>query len=94
MQYSYGYFLVLFQSEILDREMRDIVYHKLRNVHIQVRKYFYPITSDVSCFRNKYKVPLENARYAGNNILVLPLYSELEFEKMDEIVTVIEKTYS
>lgn len=92
IQYSYGYFPVLFQPEILGRGMRDVIYHELRNIHIQARKYFYPITSDAPCFRNKYrKVPLENARYAGNNILVLPLYSELEFEKMDEIISVIEK---
>lgn len=91
MKYSYGYFPVLFQPQLLGEGMRDIVYEKLRDIHIQARKYFYPITSDAPCFRNKYrKVSLENARYVGENILALPLYPELEFEKMDEIIYLIE----
>lgn len=92
-KYSYGYFPVLFQPEILGKGMRDAVYHKLREIHVQARKYFYPITADAPCFRNKYrKTPLENARYAGENILALPLYPELEYRKMDEIISMVKKT--
>lgn len=91
IEYSYGYFPVLFSPEIFGAGIRDLIYQELRKNQVQARKYFYPITLDAPCFRNKYrKVPLENARYAGENILVLPLYPELEFEKMDDIIAVIE----
>lgn len=92
VRYSYGYFPVLFRPEILGEGMRDMVYNGLHSIHVMARKYFYPITSDAPCFRNKYReIPLKNARYAGENILVLPLYPELDFEKMDEIVALIDK---
>lgn len=68
------------------------MYDKLRENNIYSRKYFYPITADEACFKNKYKkVALENARYAGNNVLVLPLYPELEYETINEIVEIITK---
>lgn len=93
IKYSYGYFPVLFQPEVVGKGMRDIVYHKLRENHVQARKYFYPITADAPCFRNKYrKVPLGNARYAGENILALPLYPELEYGKMEEIIFLVKTT--
>lgn len=92
VKYTYGYFPVLFRPEIFGEGIRDVIYDALREKDIFARKYFYPITSDEACFKNKYKkVPLENARYVGDNILVLPLYPELEFQSIDEIVSVIEK---
>ncbi len=95
IEYSYGYFAVLFCPEILGEGMRDRIYEELHKIQVYARKYFYPITSDAACFRNKYKKDaLENARYAGENILVLPLYPELPYEVMDEICSVIEKNCS
>lgn len=91
INFSYGYFPVLFKPEILGVGKRDLVYDRLREKNIFSRKYFYPITADEVCFKNKYnKVPLNNARYAGNNILVLPLYPELEFEVIDEVTSIIK----
>lgn len=93
--YSYGYFPVLFQPELLGRGIRDLVYRRLHGVHIYARKYFYPITSDAACFRNRYRnLALENARYAGDNILALPLFPELPYEAMDRVVAVIEEVHT
>ncbi len=90
--YSFGYFPILFRQELCADGIRDKVYDKLRENNIYSRKYFYPITADEACFKNKYKkVALENARYAGNNVLVLPLYPELEYETINEIVEIITK---
>ena len=91
VKYSYGYFPVLFNPDILGKGMRDIVYGELHKVSVYARKYFYPITADATCFRNKYRsIPLENARYAGENILALPLFPELPYEVVDRIAAVIE----
>ncbi|MDE6054180.1 MAG: DegT/DnrJ/EryC1/StrS family aminotransferase, partial [Lachnospiraceae bacterium] len=91
--YSYGYFPILFDSQAFGLEIRDIVCNKLRAQDIYPRKYFYPITADAACFKNKYrKLPLKNARYISSNILVLPLYPELEYEIIDRIVDIIQDT--
>lgn len=93
VKYSYGYFSVLFQTEGLGAEIRDEVYDKLKENNIYSRRYFYPITADAACFKNKYKnAMLENARYVGDRILVLPLYPELEFETIDRIADIIIHT--
>ena len=91
VNYTYGYFPVLFRTEMCGEGIRDAVYDELRKCDIYSRKYFYPITADAACFKNKYKrVALNNARYAGDNILVLPLYPELEKEVIDKISNVIK----
>lgn len=93
IDYSYGYFPIRFLPEVCGEGMRNKVYEKLKEKHIYSRKYFYPITSDECCFKNKYKnVDLKNARHVSENILVLPLYTDLSFEKMDEIMNVIKRT--
>lgn len=90
--YSFGYFPILFRQELCVAGIRDKVYDKLREYNIYSRKYFYPITADEACFKNKYKkVSLKNARYVGNNVLVLPLYPELEYETINQIVEIIEE---
>ena len=93
LKYNYGYFPVLFKPEILGNEMRNIVYNTLKEYNIFSRKYFYPLTSDSACFKNKYRnLPLKSARYAADNILVLPLYPELSMEKIYEICDIIKRT--
>lgn len=88
--YSYGYFPVLFQPDLCGAGMRDRIYDKLKEYDIYSRKYFYPITADAACFKNKYrKISLDNARFAGDNILVLPLYPELDYGVIDRIADII-----
>lgn len=82
VSYNYGYFPVRF----LEDGLRDSVYQRLRQEEIYARKYFYPLTSDAECFKNKYKnLELKNARQVSDNILVLPLYPELEREDVERI---------
>lgn len=86
--YNYGYFPVRF----LKAGVRDRIYKKLRENNIYSRKYFYPLTSDADCFNGKYKnLLLDNAREASNNILVLPLYPELEESIIVEICRLIKE---
>ena len=90
--YSYGYFPVLFVPEQCGVGARDQICEELKKKNIYCRKYFHPVTADQACFKNKYRdVGLRNARYVSENILVLPLYAELEFEKIDEIVETIKQ---
>lgn len=85
---NYAYFPVLIED---DYQMnRDELYTCLREWNIYTRKYFYPITADQACFKNKYKKnPLENARELAKKVLLLPLYEDMETEVMERIVCLI-----
>lgn len=86
IEFNYGYFPVRFLQE----GMRDYIYNELKKENIYTRKYFYPITSDAACFKNKYKsMPLQNARAISDNILVLPLYSNLKRTDIDRICKIL-----
>lgn len=71
-------------------EIRFILFFEKENIFS--RKYFYPITADAACFRNKYKGDkLEKARDFSNRILVLPLYADLELKQVDRISEIVNK---
>lgn len=70
---------------------RDELYDRLKENNVFSRKYFYPLTSDQACFRNKYKKSeLDNARWLSKHILVLPFYEKLEMENIDRIVEIMK----
>ncbi len=87
---NYSYFPV-----IIGREYgisRDELYELLKKNNIYSRKYFYPITADQACFRNKYKNDsLDNARQLSDKVLVLPFYEKIEYEQIDRIVKIIKE---
>lgn len=74
---------------------RDEIYNRLRENNIFSRKYFYPLTSEQLCFKNKYKnIELPNAQKLSKQILVLPLYSGIEYETIDRITEIIANAIS
>lgn len=86
---NYAYYPVLFDT----KEMRDRVYGNLLKEGIHARKYFYPLTSDAACFKNKYRgLNLANARYCSDRVLVLPMYADLEKASVEKISSIIRKT--
>lgn len=88
---NYAYMPVFFET----KDIRDHVYEVLKQNNIYTRKYFYPITADAACFRNKYKdVSLDKARDMSNRVLVLPLYSELSLDKAKIIATIVKDEIS
>jgi dTDP-4-amino-4,6-dideoxygalactose transaminase len=87
---NYAYFPILVEGT--EGNMRDVLYNKLKENNIYSRKYFYPLASDQACFKNKYKkVEINTARYLAERVLVLPLYSDLNFEDLNRIITIIQE---
>lgn len=85
---NYAYFPVVFQTQ----EKRDQIYDALLTNNVHARKYFYPITADQACFKNRFKsANLNQARYYSDRVLVLPLYSDLKKEEVKEIVEIIKQ---
>ena len=76
---NYAYFPVLIEEEFWTS--RDGLYDALKQEGIHARKYFYPLTADEACFKNKYKdEPLEVARTLSKQVLCLPFYEDLDEE--------------
>ena len=70
---------------------RDELYLVMRKHNIFPRKYFYPITSDHACFKNKYKnCELNNARNLAKRILLLPIYERLSPEDQDRVIRILQ----
>lgn len=89
---NYGYFPIFIEKEY------PLNVEKLRNIlekhNYFTRRYFYPLSSEQPCFKNKYRnCMLEHAIELSKRVLVLPLYEELEMERLQEIVDIIKNPY-
>lgn len=84
---NYAYFPVLFDGY---KASRDEVYEELKKNNIMARKYFYPLTNDAQCYKNRFnaeETPI--AKYVADRILTLPLYGDLELSIVDKICDII-----
>ena len=82
---NYAYFPILVEQGY--GRNRDELYDYLKENDIYARKYFYPITADAACFKNKYKrCDLNAARDLADRVIALPLYENLEMIQMDRII--------
>ena len=88
IKYNYAYYPV----EIITEEFgltRDEVYKVFRAEGIMVRKYFWPLASNYSCYQSlpsadKYLLP--QANLLSKRILILPLYADLEDRDINNII--------
>lgn len=86
---NYTYFPILVEDGY--SISRDELYELLKKNNIYARKYFYPVTADQACFRNKYRnVEIGNARELAKKVLIIPLYDSLEWENAERIVSIIK----
>lgn len=86
---NYAYLPILVGDEY--KRTRDELYDLLKEHEIYSRKYFYPLTSDQACFKNRYKrCDLDHARWLAKRVLVLPLYEKLELKMVKKIVEIMQ----
>lgn len=86
---NYAYFPVVFDETVFGSD-RDKVLKMLANHQIMARKYFYPLTSEFSCYHGKYdpdETPV--AKLISRRVLTLPLYAGIEDETVDRICEVV-----
>lgn len=85
VEYNYSYFPVQFVPDLLGVN-RDEIYEKLKEDDIYTRKYFYPITSRVQCYKKMFEeVKTPVAERVSTNILTLPLYADLKESQVERI---------
>lgn len=91
VEHNYAYFPVLFDKSKFGKS-RDEVAEELAKENIFARKYFYPLTSEFECYKDRFEIqstPI--AKKAANEVLTLPLYADLNIEDVDRICEVILK---
>lgn len=84
---NYAYFPVVFDGY---KYTRNELFKKLAENNIIARKYFYPLTSDFSCYKkfsSENKTPV--AKFLADNVLCLPLFADLTLEQVDTICDII-----
>ena len=86
---NYAYFPILIEATKFG-STRDEVCRKLMENGIYARKYFYPLTSDFECYRDRFdseQTPV--ALRVSREVMTLPLYGELEEKTVHRICDII-----
>lgn len=87
---NYAYFPVLVNGDY--PIARDDLYHKLKERRIHPRRYFYPLLSEFSMYRDFPSAQRDNLRcavIAADQVLCLPIYPDLEAAIVDEVCDII-----
>ncbi len=89
VKYNHAYMPI----EVNEKEFgisRDKLYEELKKYNIYARRYFYPLICDYSCYRSvSVKDPLTVARKVASRILILPIYSDLSLDDVQQICDII-----
>ena len=87
---NYSYFPIVVEKDY--PITRDELFSRLSKDGIHARKYFYPLTADQACFKNRYSdVNIPVARELAERIMVLPIYEGLENKDIDRISNILKE---
>lgn len=85
---NYAYFPILVEEEY--GLTRDELYDLLKKNNIYSRKYFYPATNEIDCYKDTAnKTPVAAA--ISRQILTLPMYADLEEKTLKRICKIIKE---
>lgn len=83
LKYNYSYFPILVEESF--PLTRDVLYDQFIKNDIFVRRYFYPLLTDLSLF-SYLSSELKNAKKIAEKIICLPLYPDLTDEEQGRII--------
>lgn len=95
VHYNYSYFPIFIDEKKIGKS-RDDVYNKFRENNILVRRYFYPLISQFPTYRNlesAHPKKLSVAEKITQQVLCLPIYSELNEEDIFYICSFLKKLW-
>ena len=87
---NYAYFPVYFDKEKFGKS-RDDIYAALKEHDIYSRKYFYPCSNELTCYKEYVDQKTPVAHDVSLHILTLPIYEGLALEDVDRICDIILK---
>lgn len=88
---NYSYFQIFIEKEY--PLSRDQLYEKLKINGIYGRRYFYPLITDFSMYRDLPSAKAENltvAKRIANNVICLPIYPGLTDNQVNDIIALIK----
>lgn len=89
VQDNYAYFPIIVDEKVFPKSRNDI-YEELKRHDIYSRKYFFPLTCDFDCYRERFAADhLSVARKISRRVLCLPLSASLPLESVDRICDII-----
>lgn len=86
---NYAYFPIVVDKQLFGED-RNSIADRLKTQNIFSRKYFYPLTNNFECYREKFEIqstPIADS--IADNVLTLPLYPDLLEEEVDKICRAI-----
>ena len=89
---NYQYYVIRIDEKIFGRS-RDFVYDELRNYNVFARKYFHPLCSEFTCYRqlnsaNPANLPAANV--VGQQVLSMPMYGGLAEDDVRKICAILK----
>lgn len=87
---NYAYFPILVGPEY--GMTRDQLYNLLQEHNIFARRYFYPLITELSVYKEMAELrrhPLSNAEEVASKVICLPIYPGLELADVEKIVSII-----
>ncbi len=88
---NYGYFPIIVKE--VYPISRDALYKKLRSKNIFARRYFFPLISNTSIYKNMLSASRKNlpvANRIARQILCLPIYAELDIKDVHRIMSTLK----
>lgn len=91
VDHNYQYMPILIDEEAFGIS-RDLVYERLKDYNVFARRYFYPLCSQLACYKNLDIRPgsdLKVAEKITKQVLCLPLYGDLREEDVFNICKIL-----
>jgi dTDP-4-amino-4,6-dideoxygalactose transaminase len=89
VRHNYAYFPIIVDKAAYPLA-RDELHGKLQENNIFARKYFYPLTTDFACYKNKYpRMSLPKAEAVAGGVLTLPVHHDMDLCVAKRICEVI-----
>lgn len=86
---NYAYFPIVVDEKIFGCD-RNRIKDVLAQNGVGVRKYFYPLVSDMDCYRGRFdSVSLPVAKWVSDRVLTIPMFADLELADVDRICSII-----
>ena len=90
---NYQYYVIRIDEKVFGKS-RDEVYDELKKYNVYPRKYFHPLCSEYTCYRQLNSSSVENlpvANVIGRQVLSLPMYGELSADDVRKICAIIKE---
>ncbi len=89
---NYQYYVVRIDEKLFGRS-RDFVYDEFKKFNVYSRKYFHPLCSEFTCYRQLNSSRVENlpvANEVGKQVLSLPMYGDLTADDIRKICAILK----